>query len=409
MADEVLIRLPRSQVPGFDPEREQVGLVYASEDAIVLRRLRLAASGEAVRDFLRLYGTSRTLSAADLFHALNLNHATGLVVFEADAIRRRVYMRNGEIIFAQSNQDNDRLGESLIRAGKITQAQLDLAAKSITSERKLGQILVEDGLISPKELFIGVRRQVEEIVWALFDWNAKFVFFEGFADPESVIALNLETQKLIIEGLRRTKAWAHIPIDVPEREIILQLSANPKNLRLNQEEQRLAALVVAGISLRALIDQAGFGQLETYKVVHHMLQRELIMLGVRGKQSPVDLPSSGEILKMIENFQNVFSEIIALIKMRSPDFGVIERLNSFFDALPEDLLSVFGSVRFAWDGSLDAQKIVENAQLVAGNSRAKVLKAFNELLYFTLFEMKNVLSDNDTKRIMDVIENMEMF
>lgn len=412
MADEILIRLPRTQLSGFDPDREQVGLVFANDDVIVLRRQRGLMPGEAPRDFLRVFGSTRTIGAADLFHALNLNHATGVAVFEGGGIRRSVFLRNGEIIFAQSNQDDDRLGESLIRAAKLTQIQLDGAAKEITADRKLGQILVENNLISPKDLFVGVRRQVEEIVWTLFDFQAKFTFFEGFSDPKSVIALNLETQKLIVDGIRRSKPWAHVPLDVPERDIVLQMAGNPKNMHLNHEERKLASLIVAGISLKDLIEQGGFGQLETYKVVQHLLAIELVIAGVRGRQAPAAEPESfgkAEILKTVENFQAVFSEIIALVKMRAMGTPVVGRLNAFFDELPEELGAVFGSVRFALDGSLDGGEIAQNVLKTPGNHRNKVLKAFNELLYFTLFELKNVLSEADTKHVMDAIENMEIF
>lgn len=414
MADEILIRLQRDQIPQFDAAHEQLGLVYAGHEVVVLRRQPLrydhANSG---RDYLRLFGSPRAIWAGDLFHALNLNHASGLLVFSEGSIRKDVWMKNGEIVFAQSNQNDDRLGESLIRAGRITQAQLDEAALAITPENKLGKILVDKGWISPKELFLGVRRQVEEIVWSLFDWPARYVFYEGFADPESVIALNLETHKLIVEGIRRSRLWAAVPVTAPERQITVRLASNPKNMGLNQEERRLVALVAHGPTLAEVVDQSGMGVLETYKIVHHLLEREIVAVAHATPQSEPRTAKAkavqSELEKTVYNFQAIFQNIIALLKKRVGDVDVIARLNSFFEVLPEDLGSVFGTVRFSADGELDIARIVANAAQAGKSSRTLVLRAFNELLYFTLFEMKNFLSDEDTDHIMEIIENMEIF
>ena len=249
-------------------------------------------------------------------------------------------------------------------------------------------------------------------MWSLLAWPARFVFYEGFADPESVIALNLDTHKLLVSGIRRMPMWSHIPVDVPEREIVLQLSANPKNLGLNQQERRLAALIVSGVSLRELIDQSGLGVLDTYKIVHHMLDREIIVAGVVGQQrtaARAERSDRSELEKTVYNFQNIFKDIITLLRQRVKDVDVIERMNTFFDTLPEDLAAIFEGTRFGPAGELDLDRIVENASKLDQNRRTTVLRAFNELLYFTLFEMKNFLSDEDTDRIMEIIENMEIF
>lgn len=409
MSDEILIRLPQAQVPGFDAAREQLTLAWAGEDAIVLRRS--ARNVQGPQPALRLFGHTATLWAGDLFHALNLNHATGLAVFQEGAVRRKVFLRNGEIIFAQSNQPDDRLGESLVRAGQITQAQLDEAAAEITPDRKLGKILVDRGWVTARELFDGVRRQVAEIVWGLLDWPARISFFEGFADPDSVIALNLETHRLLVDGIRRTRVWAHVPVSAPEKEIRLQLASNPRNLGLNQDERRMVTLAAGGPSLRQLIDQSGLGVLEVYKLVHHLLEREVVEIGLQ--TGPVSSARSeraarSELENTIHNFEAIFRDILSLLRQRVPELDMQARLNAFVETLPPELAEVFGAERFDAQGGLSVEQVAL-AAVHLPQARTRVLKAFNELLYFTLFEVKNHLSDEDTHRIMDIIENMEIF
>lgn len=409
MSDEILIRLPGDAAIDFDAARDQFALVFAGEDTVVLRR-QARDPGSSGQTWLRMFVGGHAVWAGDLLHALNLNHATGLLVCMEGSVRKEIFLRGGEIIFAQSNLADDRLGESLVRAGRITQDQLDEAAREISADRKLGRVLVDREWITAKELFVGVRRQVEEIVWSILDWPSRMLFYEGFADPESVIALNLETHRLLIEGIRRSSAWSAVPVAAPERAIVLQLAANPKNSGLNQEERRIAALAAKGITLRELIDQVGMGVLETYKVVHHLLDRAVLQVGIPVERSAAVVEGGirSELEATIHNFSAIFADIVGLLRQRVPEIDPVARLNSFFEALPEDLAAVFGGVRFPPDGKLDTAAIAARAAGLRG-ARTAVLRAFNELLYFTMFEMKNHLSDEDTDRIMDIVEHMEIF
>lgn len=137
MADEILIRLPGDAVADFDSARDQFALVFAGEDTVVLRRQPRDPAARGQTTWLRLFVGGHVVWAGDLLHALNLNHATGLLVCVEGDVRKEIFLRGGEIIFAQSNLSNDRLGESMVRAGRITQAQFDEAAREISAERKL--------------------------------------------------------------------------------------------------------------------------------------------------------------------------------------------------------------------------------------------------------------------------------
>jgi len=114
-----------------------------------------------------------------------------------------VYINDGEVIMANSSLDDDRLGESLIRAGKLTQEQLDDCAKEITAENKLGKIMVERKLLTPKELWHGVKIQITEIVMTLFGIKeGTAFFFEGPVDLHNQVKLDKSMPDLIMQGIR---------------------------------------------------------------------------------------------------------------------------------------------------------------------------------------------------------------
>jgi len=409
MGDEILLRIPREGVEGFDPHRDLFAVVLRLEDLILLRRTPKDPA-ERHRDLVRLVGSTRGIWVGDLFRLLYANHATGVAVFGHEGIRKEVYLHNGEIIFAQSNLKEDRLGESLVRAGKIREDQLEEASREIRPDNKLGKILVDRGWITPKELFLGVRRQVAEIVWSLFDWPGRFAFYEGFKDPENVIALNLSTPRLIIEGIRRSRLWSSIPLKTPEQRILLELSSSPKGMSFTEEERQLLTLIARGITLRELIDRGGLGVLETYTAVHHLLERGIISLRdlSEGAFPRKEEEEFLDLSRKAQVFQNLILEIISLLERKLPRKEVVERFNTFFDAMSPEIKEVFSGVRFSPEGTLDLKRIVGNVEGFP-DARSRLIKGFHELLYFVLFEMKNHLSDTDNRRITELIENLELF
>ena len=105
-------------------------------------------------------------------------------------------------MFASSNQRIDRLGESLVRAGVISADDFAAASAAYRPPGQFGRFLVERGVLSPRELWDGVKRQVEDIVRSLFAFGTgQVLFWEGEVRPDNVVRLALPTGRLIEEGL----------------------------------------------------------------------------------------------------------------------------------------------------------------------------------------------------------------
>lgn len=128
---------------------------------------------------------------------------TGMFRAEKDAIIKVIYLRDGDIAFASSNQPSDRLGEVLIKRGKLTREQLDMAMSRLEPNISLGKMLVELGFLTPKELLGGAKTQVEEILHSLNTWKeGKFEFLAGDL-PQRIVNLNLNTRQVIWLGIQQ--------------------------------------------------------------------------------------------------------------------------------------------------------------------------------------------------------------
>src|SRR5512139_733633 len=114
-------------------------------------------------------GNLRDYSLPRILIELNRSRETGTLSITTSHFTKKIYIREGNVIFASSTFEDDRLGEMLIKAGKITMGQYDKSVELLKSTgKRQGAILVELGYITPKDLFWGVNYQVKEIIYSLF-------------------------------------------------------------------------------------------------------------------------------------------------------------------------------------------------------------------------------------------------
>lgn len=159
---------------------------------------------------LTLSGNFKDTSFSDVIAVLRQQRATGTLVCVSQSFEKNVVVKNGEIIFASSSDERDRLGEIMIHAGKLTRLQLnkalDIHQKS-AGLKKIGAIFVENGFIAPKDLFNGLKLQVRGIIQKLFfESEGTYRFDETL--PVDVIPLQINMEDLlrgVVEQMRRGK------------------------------------------------------------------------------------------------------------------------------------------------------------------------------------------------------------
>jgi hypothetical protein len=81
---------------------------------------------------------------------------------------RTIYFDRGFIVFAASNSKSDRLGQCLLDAGKITEHELELAARLMNGKRRIGEAIVEAGYLSQDEIGRALANQARRIATSLF-------------------------------------------------------------------------------------------------------------------------------------------------------------------------------------------------------------------------------------------------
>lgn len=136
----------------------------------------------------------------------------GVLVVRRAEIEKKIYIWNGDVIFASSNDREDSLGSVLLRAGKLTRAQFEesvtrlIEARASQETRRHGAVLVDMGLLTPEELFASVTRQVRDILYSVFDWEEGEVSFTvGRFRTDEIIQLEVPTRHAIVAGVKSVR------------------------------------------------------------------------------------------------------------------------------------------------------------------------------------------------------------
>lgn len=159
---------------------------------------------------LKLEGSLAECDFPELVHDLHRERATGLLTLAHAGVGRSVTVQAGRLVFASSSSPDDRLGELLLRRGQISLRQYVDAGRAVVPGKRLGAILVEQGVLTPKGLVRAVVEHTQEIIYGAFQWTeGHYRFKEGTSSSEA-ITLKISTPELILEGIRRIESWSRV-------------------------------------------------------------------------------------------------------------------------------------------------------------------------------------------------------
>ena len=154
------------------------------------------------QDFARIEG----LAVPQIIHSICKCRATGVLHFIKGDVKKSLYIKDGSIIFATSSEWDDRLGETLIKSGKIGYGDLEEAIGKLSEGRRLGAILADSSAVKPEDLVDAVNGQIKNIIFSLFNWKCGFYkFIEGDLPSSELITLSVNTPDLIFQGIKQVK------------------------------------------------------------------------------------------------------------------------------------------------------------------------------------------------------------
>lgn len=330
---------------------------------------------------------------------------TGVFSVVNAGIRKSVFFREGRVVFAASSQTRDRLGEVLLRGAKISADEYLRLPQRIRSGQRLGKVLVESGVLSPKDLWWAIEQQVQEIVRSIFTWEDGYFQFEENDRPNSEkITVDLQVKVLIVEGIRRIDGSGPIrPHFVPMDSILVRVDESPP-LSLEPHERHVLDMVGNEATVADVCQESEIGEAETRKVLHAFLA-----VGVLGTKERTLAPiarKSEDCGSMIELYNEMYRHLYEhMLNEIGPIAGLV--LEKYLNELKKRPDSVFEHVRLSSDGSLDPERLEKNVQQIEESlRREELVEALNELLYAELLAVKRTLGASHESRLIQAFRQM---
>jgi tetratricopeptide (TPR) repeat protein len=244
---------------------------------------------------MAIEGPLRELALTDVFQLLDLSRKTGVLSITPEGGRHRpalVRFDRGAVTGAELGQAHERLGHLLLRAGKVTEAQIADArrAQQAGPGRALGTILVEQGIVTQDDVRRQLRFQIQEIVFELIQWkDGYFRFEEGPAQPSGNVTVRVSTESLLMEAARRVDEWSTLETKIPHMGVIPVFVADAPDgatLDLHPSEWEVLAEIDGTRPLKAIATTLGRSDFDVAKIVYGLVATGIVDILEEAPEAP---------------------------------------------------------------------------------------------------------------------------
>jgi hypothetical protein len=232
-------------------------------------------------------GPLKELSIHDVFQLLDLARKTGTLRITSELRQNAgtVQFERGAVVAAEIRSNPHLLGTLLLRAGKLGEEDFARACamQAAGDQRRLGDILLDIGAVSRRELERQAKAQVEEVIFELMSWSEGYFSFSDDPGPDGgAPVVRIPTEALLMEAARRIDEWARIEARVPHLGVVPQLvppdAGGTTRLDLLPAEWQLLAAVDGTRDVRALAQSTGRSEFDVARTLFGLASAGVVKL-----------------------------------------------------------------------------------------------------------------------------------
>jgi hypothetical protein len=232
-------------------------------------------------------GPLKELSIHDVFQLLDLSRKTGTLRVASDLRQNAgtVFFEDGVVVGAEIRSNPHPLGRLLVRAARVSEQDLMRARALQTAgdKRRLGEILVAQSLVTPRDLGRYVRQQIEEVVFELVGWSEGYFSFEEGKQGDWPVEADtrVPTGLLLMEAARRTDEWSRIEKKITHLGLVPRLAPvvdTGAPLDLLPAEWEILAIIDGERTVRELASAIGRPEFEVSRTLFGLATAGIITL-----------------------------------------------------------------------------------------------------------------------------------
>jgi hypothetical protein len=237
---------------------------------------------------MSLSGSLRDFSIPDVFRLVSLSGKTGVLHLARGDAEGSVWFRDGTVFFAQSDRRKGLLGERLVSAGRVSATALahvvDIQNEEPEGGRRIGEILVDEGIITAQVLEAFVQEQIQDTVFDLFLWDEGNFEFEILSAPpaDQDIGLAVSIENIVMEGARRLAQWTDLRTSASSSGVVFRVGSvsgeDVVDISLKPSEWRIVTLADGTRTVRQVAEAAGVTEFDAARTLYGLFGAGLLQI-----------------------------------------------------------------------------------------------------------------------------------
>ena len=245
---------------------------------------------------MSLSGNLHDFSIPDVFRLVSLSGKTGVLHLSREGAEGSVWFRDGQVFFAVSDRRKGLLGERLVSAGRVSATALSRAVQIRDEEpeggRRIGEILIDEGIITAAVLTAFVQEQIQDTVFDLFLWDEGTFEFEILVEPpkDQDIGLAVSIENIVMEGARRLAEWTDLRTSASSGSVVFRVGSvageDVVDIALKPSEWRVVTLTDGTRTVTEVAEAAGVTEFEAARTLYGLFGAGLLEIVEPGEFEP---------------------------------------------------------------------------------------------------------------------------
>lgn len=353
-------------------------------------------------DDLSIQGTLAETTVPDLFRSLIRSSETAIVSLDAGSRTDTIYVTEGKIVFAASNDPDMGLAEVLLASGELTLEQFQSAIDRAVTPRRIGALLCDLGYIKPEELMRSIERQATAIVLNSVRFrsgNYTIEFSSSF--PDDILALPLNTERLMLDGVMGIEFWSLVSRGIGRvHRVLEQVKSSAYALELTEEEGHVLNLFDEPAKISDICARSYLSNFATCRTIWGLMSVNLLQdaesEALNEKRAAVE--SEYELEGLVERYNGAYQAIFGIVFQKIGDH-VYDFMDRVVLHLSPETMPYLSGMNFINEGRVDFDQLFNN-MIASGSSNhtAIVHNVLNELLYGWILEIKSEFGGTSLER-----------
>lgn len=232
---------------------------------------------------MALKGRLRDFSLTQLLNLIHLARKTGGLQIEDTNSGAELYFQEGKLIYASLTQQPNRLGDVLVRAGKLTGAQLNslVASGRARDDNQLGRLLLQTNQVSRDDIINTLQGEMRRAINAAMQWpDGNFVFDQKQSAPAGRVTIPMSLEGMIAQVAQKREEIATFQNELPSLDVVLKFTegTNLRNVNLSVDEWRFISYVNQRFTVATIQQYTQMSEYQVREIVSRLMRDRLVEL-----------------------------------------------------------------------------------------------------------------------------------